>query len=496
MATNKILNIQQWATAATVSNPDSGFKKIYPKTGSDYWYSIDDQGNEKQIGISLDIKNGLKLTTLSPSNIHNYQLDLALGGGLTFSGDYAGSLLSVWGLTASSLGSVGGATAGYILSVNNIGQFNWVPFSVPGISGTVNTIAKFNSPTSISDSLIRDDGSNVYIGVTPSSALGLLNVNGDFFANKYYISDNINSYINHTNGVYIKTDLGFKVDYLSGYNYLSFNYDGGSYYTFSLLNGLVEIGDTSNNYISAPNIDLITIGKTSSGTSNIYFYSNSSNLLTLDTNGNSGALTIKDGTQGLNKIFVSDSNGKGTWQYLNAYRGVTISGLTLSSNISGYGLTLSGDSLSFDYSIFGSTLTYSSGIVNLKTSGVVAGTYGSSASIPQITVDTYGRVTNVVTYSITIPSSTTGGLPTPVDKNLTALSVTSNGGTASNSTITYTPVQGSYVAVFVNGQEIEVGNATTSKPCYFGTNSNAPKGFSASNAIQSGDYYILESNIR
>ena len=85
MATNKILNIQQWATAATVSNPESGYKKIYPKTGSDYWYTVDDQGYEKEIGVSLDVKNGLKLTTLSPSSIYNYQLDLALGGGLTFS---------------------------------------------------------------------------------------------------------------------------------------------------------------------------------------------------------------------------------------------------------------------------------------------------------------------------------------------------------------------------------------------------------------------------
>jgi hypothetical protein len=400
MATNKILNIQQWATAATVSNPESGYKKIYPKTGSDYWYTVDDQGYEKEIGVSLDVKNGLKLTTLSPSSIYNYQLDLALGGGLTFSGDFAGSLVSVSGLTAGSLSSVGGATAGYILSVTGSGQFNWIQSNPgAGVSGTINRIAKFNSPTSVSDSLIRDDGSNVYIGVTPSSAVGLLNVNGDFFANKYYISDDINAFINYNNGVYVQTDLGFKINNFA-YNYLSFNYDNVSSYTFSVLDGLVEIGDAASKYISAINIDTVTIGRTSSGTSSVYFYSNNSNLLTLDTNGNSGALIIKDGTQGLNKLFVSDSNGKGTWQYLNAYKGVTISGLTLSSNISGYGLTLSGDSLSFDYSIFGSTLTYSTGVVNLKTSGVTAGSYGSSASIAQITVDTYGRVTNVVTYSI------------------------------------------------------------------------------------------------
>jgi hypothetical protein len=439
MATNKILNIQQWATAATVSNPESGYKKIYPKTGSDYWYTVDDQGYEKEIGVSLDVKNGLKLTTLSPSSIYNYQLDLALGGGLTFSGDFAGSLVSVSGLTAGSLSSVGGATAGYILSVTGSGQFNWIQ-STPGagVSGTTNRIAKFNSPTSVSDSLIRDDGSNVYIGVTPSSAVGLLNVNGDFFANKYYISDNINAFINYANGVYVQTDSGFKINNYSGptaYSYLSFNYDNASSYTFSVLDGLVEIGDAASKYINAINIDTVTIGRTSSGTSSVYFYSNNSNLLTLDTNGNSGALIIKDGTQGLNKLFVSDSNGKGTWQYLNAYKGVTISGLTLSSNISGYGLTLSGDSLSFDYSIFGSTLTYSTGVVNLKTSGVTAGSYGSSASISQITVDTYGRVTNVVTYSISQGTNVFSGSGLTNSGNTFSVNINSNGLTFSSSQV-------------------------------------------------------------
>ena len=434
MATNKILNIQQWATAATVSNPESGYKKIYPKTGSDYWYTVDDQGNEKQIGVSLDVKNGLKLTTLSPSSIYNYQLDLALGGGLTFSGDFAGSLVSVSGLTAGSLSSVGGATAGYVLSVTGSGQFNWIQFTAPGVSGTINRIAKFNSPTSVSDSLIRDDGSSVYIGAAPSSAVGLLNVDGDFFANKYYISDNINAFLNYNNGAYIQTDSGFNINRYT-YSYLSFNYDNVSSYTFSVLDGLVEIGDAASKYINAINIDTVTIGRTSSGTSSVYFYSNNSNLLTLDTNGNSGALIIKDGTQGLNKLFVSDSNGKGTWQYLNAYKGVTISGLTLSSNISGYGLTLSGDSLSFDYSIFGSTLTYSTGVVNLKTSGVTAGSYGSSASISQITVDTYGRVTNVVTYSISQGTNVFSGSGLTNSGNTFSVNINSNGLTFSSSQV-------------------------------------------------------------
>ena len=73
-------------------------------------------------------------------------------------------------------------TLNIVNSTAGTGPGFWIQ-STPGagVSGTTNKIAKFNSPTSVSDSLIRDDGSNVYIGVTPSFAVGLLNVNGDAY---------------------------------------------------------------------------------------------------------------------------------------------------------------------------------------------------------------------------------------------------------------------------------------------------------------------------
>ncbi|NBP58792.1 hypothetical protein EBU71_20060 [bacterium] len=78
---------------------------------------------------------------------------------------------------------------------------------------------------------------------------------------------------------------------------------------------------------------------------------------------------------------------------------------------------------------------------------------------------------------------------------MTANSVSVDGGTASDYTISVNPVSGSYVTVFVNGQEFEVGNGTTSSSCYFGTHSTIPKGFSASNAIQAGDYLYWNPSI-
>ena len=47
----------------------------------------------------------------------------------------------------------------------------------PGVSGTTNNVAKFTSSTAIGDSQIRDDGTNVAIGVAPASYK--FRVNGD-----------------------------------------------------------------------------------------------------------------------------------------------------------------------------------------------------------------------------------------------------------------------------------------------------------------------------
>jgi hypothetical protein len=495
MSDNKLLNIQEWKTVATSSTPSSGFSKIYPRSSSQKWYIIDDAGNEKEISFALSPSsglNGINLTLLTASNVYGYELGVALGDGLTFSGNFQGSTISVVGLKPSNLSYLGTASVGYVLSATGSNGFNWIPFTAPGISGQLNRIAKFDSTSSIASSLIGDDGTIVVIGVTPSfvsvtfSVGGSLNISGNV-----YLSDDINTYINNNSGFNFNTAQNFIIN-KGSYNYLSFNFDNiNSYSTFSMLNNLIEIGDkgTFSKYISIPNVGTVSIGTTSSRLST-YLYSNVGTVLTLNSNGNNGALKIVDGTQSQGKVFVSDADGLGSWAFIKGVNGITVSGITISSDISGYGLTLSGNSLTLNYNIFGTSLTYSVlGVVNLATSSVVVGTYGSTNSIPQISVDAYGRITNVTNIAISGGSGgTNSSIFSPYDKGWTSLSVVSNNSTASNSTISYTPIQGSYVSVFVNGQEMQVGNATTSVSCYFGTNSYTPKGFSQSNAIQSGDY--------
>ncbi len=57
----------------------------------------------------------------------------------------------------------------------------------------------------------------------------------------------------------------------------------------------------------------------------------------------------------------------------------------------------------------------STGTIALAASGVVSGSYGSTVTIPQITVDTYGRITGVVTVIIPNASTATTGLLTSTD---------------------------------------------------------------------------------
>jgi len=497
MSTNKLLNNLQWKTVGTVSTPDSGYKTLYAKSTDPYLYLVDDGGNEKKLGFSIYPKNGLNITSLGATYVNDYQLDIAIGTGLTFSGDFVGSTLNVMGLTAYSLGD-GTFTNGYILGVTSSGDLNWVPYPTVNANGTNNFIAKFTSSSTIGDSLIQDDGSKVYIGTAPGIVTASFSVDTNI---------NVGSiiYFGDTNFKKIDTSSNFLIS--SNSSDFTIRYDDGSstlnYIIATYSDNSILLVETLKVVKGTPNY--MYMGNTSSATS-INFYSNVDGLLNLEGSATSGLLKIADGNQGDYKILKSDSSGYATWINLTANKGITVSNLVISSNISGYGLTIStmNDSLNLDYGIFGSTLTYSTGVVDLPTTGVTSGTYGSSASIPQITVDVYGRITSISGVSVSIGSGN-GGIMTPADKNWSSNAVSMNGSTASSSTITYTPLQGSYVSVFVNGQEMEVGNATTSVACYFGTNSTSPKGFSASNAIQAGDYlywnptyakFNLESDFR
>ena len=482
MSTNKFFYIPEWQTTATVSNPDVGFAKIYPKSTDGFWYLVDSSGNEKRIEFAYYPKNGFTVTTFPVSNPLGYQLDLSIGDGLTFSGDFVGSSVSVYNVTPSLLKSTGGATAGYLLSTDG-SDFVWTPFSFPGVSGSVGKLARFDSSSSVGDSIISDDGSIIVIGTTPSFAVSLLNVTGTVsLIGNVHINDDLNVFMKHDNGFFFQTDEHFRIVDETGYPYLSLMTDNISVYTFSVLDNAIFISDDGTYKYLESNLNSALFGSTASSfTFSIY-------------SGTAGALVIKDGNEGTDKVLTSDSNGVSTWQSLGQGSGINLSGLTISIGLSGYGLTFSSDDLSLDYGIFGSSLTHSSGIVDLSLTGVTSGAYGNSSSVISLTVDNTGRISNIEAFTISLPIYD-DYVSYPNDKGLTANYVNFDGGTASNTPISQTPIPGSYVVVYINGQEYQVGNGTTNSSCYFGTNSVTPKGFSVSNAIQAGDYLYWNPSI-
>lgn len=75
------------------------------------------------------------------------------------------------------------------------------------------------------------------------------------------------------------------------------------------------------------------------------------------------------------------------------------------------------------------------------------------------------------------------------DKNFIMSYDTFGDGQFSGMTISYTPVDGCYVAVFVNGLEVEVGDGVTSSvSCYFSNDTGTTaRNFNSPNQVQSGD---------
>ena len=82
------------------------------------------------------------------------------------------------------------------------------------------------------------------------------------------------------------------------------------------------------------------------------------------------------------------------------------------TSVSNVAVSIPSGSLTFTGDVTGSGSTGSSTALTLANSGVTAGTYGSTTNIPQIAVDSKGRITSVSNVAVSIPSasiSVTGG---------------------------------------------------------------------------------------
>jgi hypothetical protein len=421
MATNKILSIPQWLLVATTSTPEVGYSAIYPKAGSTNgltgsWYIIDEYGEEKRLAYDYWIGGGLSYSEVGSLSPYGYRLDVAIGGGLTYSGGLIPlKPISVWGITPSMLAITGSYEAGYVLSTSTVsGEFKWIQ-AVTTILGPTNAIPKFTGSGSLTASSISDNGIQVSVGLTSQStytfSVGGSKMNVGIYGQNSFLhfSDFDNNYIQgqSNGGLTIRTTDEFRVEVytnsLSDYGVINFDNANDNNNTLTLLNNTFDFSDlTYSKYLSASNINSVRFGKTSSNF-----------LLELYSN-TQGAIKITDGGQASYSVLYSDSQGLGKWGKIYGYDGLTSSGLGVGLDLTNLkGLTYNGGTFGFDYTKFGAPLTYSStGTISLATVSVATGvTYGSVFETPTFRLDQFGRITDIMTVStsaFTGPQGPTG----------------------------------------------------------------------------------------
>jgi len=418
MATNNILNIPQWILTGSVSQPDAGFSKIYPKKGeTSSWYIVDEVNSEKRLALDYFIGAGLSQSLLATDSKYGYRLDVLIGAGLTYaSGPIQNAVISVFGITPSMLAITGSFTYGYVLSTSTYsGEFVWVPNTSANIKGDLNRVAKFAGPDSLTSSLITDTGVYVYIGSTPSNTFasfsvdGFVNIGGSGTGSRLYFGDAQNHYLEKefNGGLIIRTEDEFRVDHYTNssttFKVIDFDFLGNENRTLGFMNNLIQVGAyTYSSFISASNINYVRFGKTQS-----------SFQLEL-ISGSQGAVKIQDGGQASYSVLYSDSQGVGKWGQIFGYNGLTTSELGIGLNlINIQGLTLSGGTFGLDYTKFATPISVSNTFtVSLATVSVTTGvTYGSMFETPTFRVDQFGRIIGIGTVStmaFTGPQGPTG----------------------------------------------------------------------------------------
>lgn len=361
---NKNYSINEWKQiGATAATPSSGNSIIYPKSNGNWYYKNSD-GVEKILSLSYNISNN-GFTYSSLTNSYNYNLALNIDGStLTFSN----TKLKIGNLTASAI-SVGGATAGYLLSVNSSGTPIWIENASVGSFGEANYIPAFVGSSTLTNSNIYDAGDDgILVGTTSASIIGSqLFVDGTIDTNALYLQSSPATYISSNSSKITLNSVGLEVtdgtiDYINSVKDLT----NGNY--IGLINDLIRITSTgSSNFTSSiaiPNIKTIHIG-TASGTHLVHIFATQS------------ALRLQDGSEGSGKVLSSDANGVATWVSSSSLSvtlltnsGLTSSGSGLGIKLSpNNGLTLSNTGLSLLPSIANSGLTYSGGSFSVTVSG-------------------------------------------------------------------------------------------------------------------------------
>ena len=193
-----------------------------------------------------------------------------------------------------------------------------------------------------------------------------------------------------------------------------------------------------------PQIVVDTYGRVTS-VANVGFSlaaANVSGLATSATTDTTNASNITTGTLANARTTAASANGASTIVSRDAsgsFTANTITATTVSGSFIGEGGLLQNINAS---SIMYGTLSSA----RLPTTGVSAGTYGSSSLVPQIVVDTYGRVTSVANVGFSLAAANVSGLATSATTDTTnASNITT--GTLANARTTAASANGASTIV-------------------------------------------------
>lgn len=381
---------------------------------------------------------------------------------------------------------------------NNTWTFDPVVKQVYGTSGIINVIYSDNTVD-----MIDFFGTNGAVIPPLSSVLGIGNVSGSndilidngqkLITPQVQFDSSVNNSaiidLNSTSGIYFD-QLGNGEIILTG----DINNIANNYFQMSQNIGELKIQDNNNNlsfiWASPTDITLTTSGSNGRGFEIVLF-----NDSTTENNGVSRYdLIMYDGGGGIGTIMLSENNISNSYSTRNIDNWGAIIGSRNSTILQGIvnSVILGGDTLNGSNSntVF---------VPNLELQGNVLGKYTIQPNTQPGWDDLSIPTKKYVDDNITASTSGTIQILTPDDKFLTALITSIDGDLATNDFISNIPTDGSYIAVFVNGQEFEVGNGVTNKACYFSNDGGTSgRGFDSTHIngqVQTGDLLYWNGSI-
>jgi len=218
--------------------------------------------------------------------------------------------------------------------------------------------------------------------------------------------------------------------------------------------------------------------------------------VSIGSTADNGSIKYVDGNQQPGYVLTSDAYGNASWQPSTGGTGgsapLNSPYVTIIDCIANTPVTVTHTLGSNDIIVR---------LIDLDTNAEIEG------HIDNYTLNSVDVTLSIDNDNVKVVIIASGAMPVPAkqilspnDKFLTSNATALDGDLASNDTITDTPVNGSYVAVFVNGVEYEVGDGVFTKACYFASPGlpHDAKGFSSTHPngqIESGDLLFWNGSV-